>query len=1566
MYRLKKKKISLLLIASLSTSLISLAGIPPTPAHATGASKVVKILEIKDLDKPASGDTDTITSDLSPILGSDNTFKVETVSMKKFVALRDELDGKYDAIYFGKSLFNPTPETGSGSPRNHNTRYEENDITTLKSDEIRDKYISKGLPVIVYDDSTGHRGALQQGYLNSNNNYVASHKKLYDLFAPYNATPKPNDNVIFVSSSDISSKSNFITKTNITSRASARPQITLNSGPKDYTVAANQSFSYTAGDTLTYNFDLSSVSNISQRNLVANLYLGVDSVLGFNANQLVATAPVTSLNGNTISFTLPKGYSGLYYWRLEVVDQTSTGKLKDAVSGVFRFKDQKPVINVLQVLPDNTSNASSLLNSTNLTQSYLDQEDYTIKISVMNFSTFNASEYAKLNSRYDMLIFGFNDEYNKTANITQTPADAVKDFIRTGQGVMFTHDTVYEGNQTWITNFQIATGQTGTKTNLGLSAPYSSTSTKKVNEGLLTQYPFYISGTTPAVATTHDQYYKLDLEDKSLIPWYNIDGSPRDKDDSWNHYYTYSKGNVTYSGTGHNFVGSKLNSNFPDWEQKLFVNTMFRAFIGSNHKPTLDILAPVPFSATDKNYISSNSDISVSFKPNDLDLNDKKVTSSITFKYTDASGRVITNTVMPDTETVKGETVTKTFTNPLAATGGDLTISVTTKDAQGAMETKEVVVKVITSTNLTPDRTISADKVEKNSSITVNYAIKPTAKDYSASTNVSDLTISGIHYRETFPANLQLSNYPTTLTKTGTLANGFTLEGDLPNITYRREGNKFVADNYNFQIVVQPTTNGDYSLTNALLSYRDYLNSTSSQSVQFPNKVFSAYTKLTSLSLDNITIAKGDVTKLLPKYSPDDATYHSNENFTWSSDATSNVTVTSSGQVTGVNAGTARITVTATDGSGLTATGTVSVIEPGLNIAGPSEVAVGSAINLQAALVTAGNEAITSLQWSSSNNATAQFTVADQPTGTLSGKQPGTVTVTVTVTTDKGQTYTKTYTVTVYQPLTSLSIQDATIRVGEEIRAAYGPVDARNTTLSWSTTQPSIVDVSGGTIKGLAPGTASVTVKSTDGSNLSSTATITVKKPSLTFDGPTMVKVGDKITIQANLDTVNEQISSVKWLVTAEDQQKATFTENADHNDLVRNLLGKTPGVINGSISITTDKGNTYPTTVNPASFHVTVYDFNLDDAKLLVGETATLNPVLAPAGLVSSNYDWSSSNTSVVSVDSNGMIKGNAAGTATITVTSKDNPNIKDTATITVSQYPVTIDLNGQLLVNGSVDLNVGDAITLTASFNSSNQKLAEDPTWEITDASHATDITPSGKSATKTFKGLQEGTVTGKVTVTTTAGVKYTSEPFTIHVKNPIQSVDITRADNSTAPVNVNDSVNLKAVITPSSAAVSSYKWFILEEGTTGGAALSSDSSSQVTFTGRKRGNVIVKLLVIGKYNEEKSSTITINVKENMTAIQLPEGPIKLTLGSATNSARDLWNETTVVPSSMKSEIKDQVNWSVSDSSVIKVVDGVVTGVNKGTATVTATYTNDDGTQQRDTVTVIVESPRNSQNKY
>ncbi|WEK53400.1 MAG: DUF5057 domain-containing protein [Candidatus Cohnella colombiensis] len=1299
-----QNKISILLILALLILTIEPVATHLNTSYAATSTTEIRILEI----------TESGTSDLQSILGSSSnpSYIIDTIKMKRFIALRDELDGKYDAVYIGKGVYNATQV--QANERDHNTTAKENDMTNLKIRELTNAYISRGLPFIVYSQrdsssTTTGNGALYQNVAGNLKSALLNYVKKNGTnpSVDSNRVPESNGvapNVIIVGDTHLANKNNFLARTNLTADNIMRPRLNLTSKPIDYLV--NQSSIYYAGDTLSYKFNIDNVANINQRNLVANLYIGIDNVIKFGADHLVYSKPITSITNNTLEFRLPKGYSGAHYWKLELVDKSNNNK--DIATGVIRFRDQKTPIKVLQVLPNN-GDSSSLLKSNNMKPAYLSSDDYQISITVTDITTFNNTGYLNLNGNYDMLIFGFVDEYNSKAPISATAAQKVKDFIGTGQSVMFTHDTVYDGRQEWITYFQDSTGQLNPKTNMGLSAPNTSTTTKKVNEGLLTRFPFNISNESSLINTTHNQYFRLNLEDEKLIPWYNITGGPRDNDDSWNHYYTYSYGNVTYSGTGH------TNTNFPDWEQRLFVNTMYRAFIGSNHAPILDVKAPIAYASNNK-IIPTYSDILVSYTAEDYDLNDNTLTHQITFKYKE-TGKTswTTKVVQAPIDRATGETVIQSFANPLS-NDGDLIVTISASDKYGAIVTKDIQVKIVKVTaNIDVNRTLSSNvinnQVDKNVPVTMTYTLTPKPVAYQAGIDVSDLVIKKFAFTETLPANLSvtttdMSSALSNKKRTGTITNGYTISGNLADIAYRRSGNYFIADPISFEVKVTPTENGNYALINSNLSFDDFTivngyTTVVPLSLQFPAQAFEAVTKITALELADTFIAKGEETKLNPVITPFEAT---NKALNWISSNPSIVSVDSmTGVIKGLAEGTATITATAKDGSNISASAKVTVYVPGLTLIGPETMNVGETKELKGIL--AGNEkAIAPFTWSvTDQNTKAKFVNLNTSslTNTLNALNPGDITVTLTVNTDKGKTYTKSIKITIVQPVQLTLPAEIELGINQTTNASTmltispsNMTGAVKSLTNWSSSNSSIVSVdpTTGAITGLTNGSADITAtykllpESTP-------VTATMKVNIIELTGPTeiTIPVGASYNLKSKTNAFPSNLSAtILGKLSWSDESSKDFISINPSTGILQGIKAGTETITveyrqspaGPVVTSRTIKVNTISLTL-PSEIEIGIGDtFSYDLSKQIIIAPRKLKNVIV------SNLQWSTSG-SAVTVDSDGIVKGKNAGTQTITVKyqlNADSPVITRSIDVTVVDMKAPAEIT--LRKGGTFDL--------------------------------------------------------------------------------------------------------------------------------------------------------------------------------------------------------------------------------------------------------------------------------------
>ena len=88
--------------------------------------------------------------------------------------------------------------------------------------------------------------------------------------------------------------------------------------------------------------------------------------------------------------------------------------------------------------------------------------------------------------------------------------------------------------------------------------------------------------------------------------------------------------------------------------------------------------------------------------------------------------------------------------------------------------------------------------------------------------------------------------------------------------------------------------------------------------------------------------------------------------------------------------------------------------------------------------------------------------------------------------------------------------------------------------------------------------------------------------------------------------------------------------------------------------------------TYTAETVHVTGVTLDKSTDSVEVGSTTTLTPTVAPSNASDTSVSWSSSNTSVATVN-NGVVTGVSTGSATITVTTTDG-SFTDTCTVTVT----------------------------------------------------------------------------------------------------------------------------------------------------------------------------------------------------------------------------------------------------------------------------------------------------------
>ncbi len=142
-------------------------------------------------------------------------------------------------------------------------------------------------------------------------------------------------------------------------------------------------------------------------------------------------------------------------------------------------------------------------------------------------------------------------------------------------------------------------------------------------------------------------------------------------------------------------------------------------------------------------------------------------------------------------------------------------------------------------------------------------------------------------------------------------------------------------------------------------------------------------------------------------------------------------------------------------------------------------------------------------------------------------------------------------------------------------------------------------------------------------------------------------------------------------------------------------------------------------TACNGSEKKVETIDLNKTSITLVVGTNETLTVEITPNDAEDKNISWSSSTTSVATVDENGKVSAIAVGSATITVTLVNDSSKKATCSVTVTSSE--IDVTNVTLNKTLLSLEEGDEETLNATLlptNATNKTI----TWTSNEEEVAT----------------------------------------------------------------------------------------------------------------------------------------------------------------------------------------------------------------------------------------------------
>lgn len=554
------------------------------------------------------------------------------------------------------------------------------------------------------------------------------------------------------------------------------------------------------------------------------------------------------------------------------------------------------------------------------------------------------------------------------------------------------------------------------------------------------------------------------------------------------------------------------------------------------------------------------------------------------------------------------------------------------------------------------------------------------------------------------------------------------------------------------------------------------------------------------------------------------------------------------------------------------------------------------------------------ITWSSS--VPGIVTVED---GLVTGVKDGTTVVTATQTID-GITKTASCTITVQKSVSSIVVDPSkyTLPIGgyTTLVAKVTPADLVGVNLQWKSSDTSVVvvDKQNGltaVIKGVSGGNAVISAINQDNvvvgychvSVRQPVAGITLSESNITIDLNT-----SRLQLRATVSPDNALNKSVVWSSTD------TAVATVDQNGLVS--IKKS-----GKVSIiATSDDNPAITGVCNITVEIPVNSIALDETQktMYVGQAARLTYIILPANASTGTVSWTSTNTSVATVDKTGMVSAKNVGTAVIILKSLDG-GYSVYCTITVKRVASGIKLDATTL-----DMKAGqDRIlkpTLTPKDSTDNNIV-----WESSDTKIAT-VDDEGKVIAKS---AGSAIIMARLETGATAYCK-------VNVNLPVEGLLLNFSDKS---LYVGEKFKLKVSVTPSAATDLSVTWKTSNDKI---AAITADGevtavaggTAIITCTTKDGGYSAICVLTV----LESVSSITMNYQTYYLGVDKSVFLVA-TVSTPTASNKDVF-------------------WSTSNSDIATVNQkGKVVGRKLGHVTITATAL--DGSEAEASCEIQVVNP-------
>lgn len=565
----------------------------------------------------------------------------------------------------------------------------------------------------------------------------------------------------------------------------------------------------------------------------------------------------------------------------------------------------------------------------------------------------------------------------------------------------------------------------------------------------------------------------------------------------------------------------------------------------------------------------------------------------------------------------------------------------------------------------------------------------------------------------------------------------------------------------------------------------------------------------TSVTLNKTatTIYVGDTETLTATVLPENT---ADKSVTWTTSSPLVASVTSDGEVSGIKAGTAVITVTTANGLTATCDVTVSNVEATSITLSATELTLTEEETAQlTATVNPDNTTDKTVTWSSSDASVATVTSK----GLVTAVKAGTATITVTATNGVyascALTVNEIYATSITLDTTQLTLVEEDVA---QLTATVLPANTSNPAVTWTSSDDAVATVdTTGLVTAVKAGSATITAATTNG--LTATCSVTVEIPvatSITLS-PTEVVIneGDTAQIVATVLPNNAVDKTVTW------ESSDTAIVTVDDNGT---LVGIDAGQATITATTVTGLTATCLVYVNDTTVYADSVYLNLNEITVAIGLTEQLVATVLPENTNDKSLTWTSSDTAVATVDPSGLVTAIATGATTITVTTANGHS--DTCQVTVIEiFATSVELDITAMT-----LNPGDIQQLTATIYPDDATY-QDLVWQSSDTTVAT----VDQAGLVTASWLGEAVIT----VTTVYGLTATCQVTVSPVY--VTSIELNKTQIS---LYVGETEQLTATVYPEDATIKTLYWqssdtTVATVDQTGLVTVTGDGNATVTVT-------------------------------------------------------------------------------------------------------------------------------------